>query len=88
MLYRIQTEDINRPDIIKIVGEFFDGFTIIPAIGYYRGIQENSITIEIIAVNSDMVQNQIKAIAAAIRILNKQECVLISEINELSEFVR
>lgn len=84
MLYRIQTEDINRENIIAIVSQYFDGFTIIPAIGYYRGKPENSITIEIVCIHPS---SDIEKIAFEIKIANKQECVLISTIESDFRFV-
>jgi hypothetical protein len=86
MLCRIQTEDINRDSIIAIVAQNFESFTIIPAIGYYRGKPENSIIIEI----EDSGQNAYKMVlntADNIRKQNKQECVLISRSESYSHFV-
>lgn len=84
MLYRIQTEDINRDSIIAIVAQNFGGFTVIPAVGYYRGMRENSIIVEIIANADDYAK--IRDIADNIRKQNKQECVLITQSQSRFEF--
>lgn len=86
MLYRIVTEDcppgtkpncytFYREHIIEIVSRYFDGFTLIPCLGYWQGKPENTIIIEIIAENA---MPQIRAIAKEIRTANKQQSVLIS----------
>lgn len=91
MLYRIQTESDHvlgryrryRENIIEIVSRYFDGFTIVDAIGYREGKPEHSIIIEIIAENE---LPKIRAIADEIRIANKQECVLVSSVDCRVEF--
>lgn len=47
MLYRIVTEDKNRERIIRAVSAKFDGFTLLPTTGFWRGTREKSIVIEI-----------------------------------------
>jgi hypothetical protein len=84
MLYRIQTEDINRDSIIAIMSQNFESFTIIPAIGYWRGKPENSIIIEIIGNPDDYTK--IRNCADNIRKQNKQECVLITQSQTRFEF--
>jgi len=92
MLYRIQTESDHiigrhrefRENIVKIVSRYFDGFTIINCEGYWKGIAENSVIIEIIAENEFP---KILAIADEIRIANKQECVLVSSAQCAHSFV-
>jgi hypothetical protein len=76
MLYRIYTEDKNREAIEKICSEVFDGFTIIHANGYYKGIKENTIIIEIVVSIPDL--RAIKYLADNIKRLNHQESVLIT----------
>lgn len=84
MLYRIQTENVNRDSIEKIVSHYFDGFTIIDAIGYWQGIRENSLIIEIACIHPS---SDIEKIAFEIKIANKQQCVLISAIESDFRFI-
>jgi hypothetical protein len=73
--YRIYTEDKNRADIETIVARHFDSFTIIPTIGYWKGVAENSLIIEIFG--NDQFTT-VKEVAEYIKELNKQECVLVT----------
>jgi hypothetical protein len=84
MLYRIMTEDINRDSIIAIVSQNFESFTIIPAMGYWRGNAEKSLIIEIIGNADDY--GKIQDCADNIRRQNKQECVLIIQSQTRFEF--
>ena len=86
MLYRIMTEDINRDSIIAIVAELFESFTIIPAIGFYRGKPENSIIIEIEDCGSN-ANRMVLNISDHIRRRNKQHSVLVSKIETESRSV-
>ena len=47
MLYRIFVEDFDRPTIVKIVRKYFYSFTTLEGVGFYEGIQESSVVIEI-----------------------------------------
>jgi len=73
MIYRIYTEDINRNKIEAAANNLFDGFTLIPAIGYWKGIKENSIIIEIFTTDVDSVFS----LADQIKEFNNQEAVLV-----------
>jgi len=86
MLYRIITEDKNRDGIVDIVKEYFDGFTLIPAIGYWQGIKENSLIIEI-DVKHPLSKYRIKVIAKRIKELNEQQAVIVQQINVKSELI-
>jgi len=85
MLYRVLTENVNRGNIDKIVGRYFDGYTVIEAQGVWCGKRENSLIIEIIAEGKD--RPKVLAIAREINIANKQECCLVQEIACRSTFV-
>lgn len=85
MLYRILTEDKNRDGIVGIIKECFTGFTLIPAIGYWQGIKENSLIIEINASSLD--EYRINVIAKQIKILNNQQAVMVQQIDVKSELI-
>lgn len=75
MLYRIYTEDTNRETIVQIVSRWFDGFTLIETTGYYKGVKENGLIIEVISEDlTDALK--IQAIEQSIIRENGQECVL------------
>jgi len=47
MLYQIFTEDVNRPEITRILDSHFTGYTLVPASGHWEGIAEPSVIAEI-----------------------------------------
>lgn len=71
-MYRICTEDINRPGIECIMQNAGLDCTIIPARGLFRGIPEASLVIE--CVTSD--ENAVSIAARAIKLANSQTCIL------------
>mgnify|MGYP001571364098 CR=1 FL=1 len=92
MLYRIFTEKTNV-DLNPTINKYFDGYTIINAQGYWKGISEHSVIIEIVApIDSDLLQldemdKKITLLAIDIKYVNKQESVLIQTIEEGHLFV-
>lgn len=95
MIYRILTEDKNRAEIVGIVEEHFDSFTIYEAKGYWRGIAENSLVIEIDTLGNaeiDKADNKIEKtityIAKRIKHVNHQEAVLIQRFDVASQLVK
>lgn len=84
-LYRICTENVNRSDIEKIVNVAFDGFTSIEGNGYWLGVREDALIIEIVASEHDA--ELVRATAKAIRIANKQQAVLVQTLDVESELI-
>lgn len=88
MLYRILTEDKNREGIVDIIKIRFAGFTLIPAIGYWQGIKENSLIIEIeIETLLKYHENSIHEIARQIKVLNNQQVVMVQRIDVKSGLI-
>lgn len=77
-MFRICTENVNQNTIIEIVGKKFESFNIISGVGFWKGQQENSLTIEI--VGDDIKIEDINAIAMEIKNVNKQDAVLVQKI--------
>ena len=80
-MYLILTEDKNRPDLERICGEYFRGFTIIPGTGVWSSLngqgettlgREDSVTILVHSVEYD---KEVKPCAYAIKQFNQQERV-------------
>lgn len=83
-MYRICTEDINRPRIEAIIAQHgIDGYAMLTGIGYWKGQKELALTIEFIGSDRATV----RAIAEEIRAANKQEAVLVQYIPVEAEFV-
>jgi hypothetical protein len=87
MQFRIYTERTNENDIARIVSKHFNGFTLIPATGFWKGISEPRLIIEIDAAESPYSRAQVREIAEHIQQLNNQECVLITEAETRSYLV-
>ena len=85
MLYRMLTEDINRDDILELTSNEFDGFTIYKATGYWQGVGENSLIIEVISEND--IADKWQALAETIKANNKQQAVLIETMQNHSYMV-
>lgn len=79
-VYRIYTENTQRArkQIMDTVSHEFDGFTVFDAVGYWNGIPEKSMVIEIIAGGSNQVKDTVRALAWRIREIGGQECVMMT----------
>jgi hypothetical protein len=85
-LYRLYTEDLNRGAIVERVGTYFPGFNIREAEGYYKGQRERAIVIELMAPAEQA--HVVKFLAAVIKQLNRQECVLVTVQDVDAEFIQ
>lgn len=83
MLYRLFTENVNTAKTAKLVGEYFPGFTIIQAVGFWNGQPENSLIIEIDSEHA----LEVCILAERIRRQNNQETVLVQQIEAHSVLV-
>lgn len=85
--FRIYTEDVNRPAILKDAQNRFPcGFTFITGRGCWKGIEEACLIIEIICEST--VKPTVHRLASDIKRLNKQDAVLVTETDiAFSEFV-
>lgn len=72
--FRIYTEDKNQSRIKELINIGFDGFTVIRAAGYYKGVPEKAIIIEIYTENETLIRE----LAKVIKKRNKQESVLVA----------
>ena len=87
-LYRIFTENVNKQRICKLISGYFDGFTVFETTGYWKGCQEQSLCIEIMADSYDIsVPGKINALSQAICLGNEQESVLIQELDVKHESI-
>lgn len=75
-MFRILTENKNQSLIKTILNRYVEGYTILPALGSWKGIPENSIAIDLVDVTSDTT----RAIAKDIKEINQQDTVLVLEI--------
>lgn len=78
---RLYTEDVNRDGIERVLAEFVDGYTLISAIGAWKGVKENTLIIEIENCNCA------ETIALRIAEVNNQEAVMVQEFTTANRFV-
>ncbi len=84
MLYRIKTEDCgNTFAVLGIVNKFFDCYSYsTKEVGVWKGIAEPSLIIEIDNVDNEAPIDfgyRVEDVARKIRILNKQQSVLVQK---------
>lgn len=83
-LFRIYTEDKNYEKVIRpILKTSFDGFSVYRGAGYWRGVKEKSLLIEVYTNNAELI----RAIAERVKHHNKQEAVLVTETEARLELV-
>lgn len=85
MIHRIYTEDINRVQVTALCQAEFEAFTLYSGVGFWRGQQEPSLTIEVIGPKDDDIK--IRRLALAIKKLNEQDAVLIQTLASDNELV-
>lgn len=74
VLYRLYTED--RPNLLKLIGRYFAGATILPAVGLWYWSTEKSVVIEILGLRAD--KRDVLRLYEDIRRENQQECVIVT----------
>jgi len=87
MLVRIFTQNQNYDKVKKLVGQYFDGFTIIKAEGVWQGSSEHSLIIEIAGMFDTADCDKIDQLCYAIKKLNKQDKILVQKIQCNSELI-
>ncbi len=78
-LYKIYTENKNRDRIEDLVSQYYDGFTIFETTGYWKGVKENSLVIEILQTEPEGMYFNVRNLCKGIKINNNQESVLLTE---------
>lgn len=76
MIARLYTEDKNRDVLIGIVGQYFNGFSLIPCHGVWKGKQEPGLIIELIFTHKRLIPT-ILMLVEEIKYTNQQEAVYL-----------
>lgn len=79
--YSLYTED--KGNLGKLVSKYFDSFTIVPVVGFWKGKDEKSVIIEVFT-NMVGLFPTIKLLGEEIKKENNQESVLLSVQNVLN----
>ena len=82
-LFTLYTE--RRPNLARLTGGRFEGFTLVETVGYWRGLREDSTKIEIIADAERRAD--VLTLAEEIRFVNAQQAVFVTEQDVLAELV-
>jgi len=77
-VYRLYTERKNLKWVCGMVSEYFGGFTVYKALGYWQGKPEKSVVVEIIT-SEVAAAYKIKQIVLKIKGYNDQDAVLVTE---------
>jgi len=84
-MWRITTEHKNMGKIREILlANSIPDYTMIPAVGSWKGVEEDSLIIEVSGDNSFY---RIAKIASQIAIENQQESVMIQRIKDHPQFI-
>ena len=78
-LYRLYVERINLPLLQATVSGYFDGYTLVWSTGFWRGLREQSVIVEVIASNSETDRIKVYDLAVALRIALSQNTVIVTE---------
>ena len=74
MHYTLATEDKNREGIRSILDQYFEGYSLTPCQGRWKGQHEDGLTISIVG-NVD--PNTIQQAAEEIKAVNQQDAVMV-----------
>ncbi len=79
VVYRIYTQRADSTaELEKLISYYFDGFSIISGVGFWKGRREQNTIIELIGDYPD--KSKVLKLAAEIKILGNQESVLVTTI--------
>jgi hypothetical protein len=85
LTFRIYTEDVRREELINLTSLKFEAFTTYEGVGFWRGLEEKSLIIEVLATEDfELVEKNIQDLAFEIKSLNKQEAVLVQKLENNS----
>ena len=79
MIYRIYTEDKNRETIKAIMAEHFDGYSLIPCDGVWKGTSEPGLIVEVLTDHKG-ANGIMNRLARKIKAANQQESVLVAAV--------
>jgi hypothetical protein len=81
-----ETHELERDTIVSIVSKHFEGFTAYEVIGYWKGTEEKSLKIEIVA-NTDIEDTSIIRVCKELKTALKQDAVMLEKINSNVAFI-
>jgi len=76
-----KTHKVERDKLEKVLGKYHEGFTVQPAVGYWQGVREDSVTV-VISDEFDTILETIKKLKYEL----KQDAIAYHEVTPL-EFI-
>lgn len=77
--YRIYTEAKNLIKLKRLISNAFSSFTLYHVDGYWEGIREKALVIEILTSNKYEEKANIHSLCYQIKEMNRQESVLVTD---------
>lgn len=84
MITRLYTEDVNRDALLSLLDDRLSGYTLLPAIGRWNGVNEFTLVIEVAGLSAEDAHQLARDIGA----LNGQKCVGVVHTKDVMEFVK
>ena len=78
-----KTKKVEKSKIQKIVSKHFDGFSLIESTGFYKGLREKSVIVEVL---TDKKLSDLLSIKEELRLSLAQESVLMTSESTNSYF--
>jgi len=87
--FKIYTENKNTRELIELVKSELEAATIYFATGIWQGATEESMVIEYITseVDAEIMKRRLRKLMEKIKIMNRQETVMLTVENVQVEFV-
>ncbi len=76
-MFRIYCEDVNREKMLEILSKRLQDFTIIPAMGFYNGVREKSVVIEVFNAHKKTIEYTCEDLTLGLH----QEIVVFTELS-------
>ncbi len=80
-----ETHKLEKAKAIEVISEYFDGFTAYEVIGYWKGIKEKTLKVEI-AVDST-ADTTIIQVCKQLKELLHQEAIMVEKISSSTAFI-
>jgi hypothetical protein len=90
VLFRLYTENKNKRKIRKMTANYFENFSLVKSVGYYKRKKEKSLIIEVITTNkkdNKKTEKNLNSLSKDINKNNNQECCLIQKIENKSYLI-
>ena len=81
-----QTKELESEKIIKIVAEYYKGFSCYEITGYWEGKAEKALKIEIAVEDTDINKLAITALTNELKMELEQDSIMVEKVNSVIKF--